>query len=43
MNDSSIDRQKANAEAFERLCSAEPVLTDLCPAIDVLPNKSLID
>ncbi len=30
----------ANARAVERLCAAEPVLTDLRPAVDVVPDMT---
>lgn len=33
-----IDRDAANDEAFARLCAAQPVLTDVRPAIEVLPG-----
>lgn len=32
------DRDAANAEAFGKLCGANPVLTDVRPAIDVVPG-----
>ena len=35
-----IDRQAANEEAFRRLGAAEPVLTDVRPAIEVLPGMT---
>lgn len=34
----SSSREVANREAFHCLCSAEPVLTDVQPAIDVVPG-----
>ena len=37
---SDIDRVAANRTAFERLCGAEPVLVDLGPAIEHLPEMS---
>ena len=37
---SEIDRAAANRTAFERLCSAEPVLVALGPAIEHLPGMS---
>ena len=37
---SEIDRVAANRTAFERLCGAEPVLVDLGPAIEHLPEMS---
>ena len=37
---SEIDRDAANRAAFERLCAAEPVLVDLGPAIEHLPDMS---
>lgn len=42
----TIDRTRAqaNAEALKRLCAADPVVTDVAPAADVLPgyHKNLI-
>jgi hypothetical protein len=37
-------RDEANAEAVRRLCAASPVVTDVAPALDVLPGytKNLI-
>ena len=37
---SKDERTKANWEVFERMCKSEPILTDLKPAIDVLPNMT---
>ena len=37
---SSIDRDAANAEAFRRLDQSDPVLTDIRPALDVLPGMA---
>ncbi|MEE2662339.1 MAG: DUF1116 domain-containing protein [Pseudomonadota bacterium] len=37
---SKDERTKANCEVFERMCKSEPILTDLKPAIDVLPNMT---
>lgn len=37
---SDIDRVAANETAFQRLCSTEPVLVDLGPAIEHLPGMS---
>ena len=37
---SSIDRDAANAEAFRRLDRSDPVLSDIRPAIDVLPGMA---
>ncbi|MDZ4735166.1 MAG: DUF1116 domain-containing protein [Rhodospirillaceae bacterium] len=34
----SVDRTRANKEAFDRLCAAEPVVVDVRPAIDVAPG-----
>ena len=34
------DRNAANQEAFERLCAADPVLTDIRSAIEVLPGMT---
>ena len=36
----SIDRNTANDEAFKRMCAAEPVLTDVGSALDVLPGMT---
>lgn len=33
-------RTNANLRAFERLCAADPVLTDVQPAIDVVPGMT---
>ncbi|MEQ8666283.1 MAG: DUF1116 domain-containing protein [Rhodospirillales bacterium] len=33
-------REQANRQAFEKLCSADPVLTDVRPAIEVVPGMS---
>jgi hypothetical protein len=33
-------RERANRETFERLCSADPLLEDIRPAIDVLPGMT---
>ena len=33
-------REQANAEAHRRLCSAEPVLIDILPAVEALPGLS---
>ncbi len=33
-------QQRANAEAVERICAAEPVLIDVRPAIDVVPGMT---
>ena len=35
-----IDRCTANDKAFKRLCAAEPVLTDVGSALDVLPGMT---
>ena len=35
-----IDQKAANQQAFERLCSADPVLTDVVPGIEVLPGMT---
>lgn len=40
MSSIETSRQKANAEAFARLTGAEPILKDLCAAIDVLPGMT---
>src|SRR5690348_15210361 len=32
--------ERANAEAVERICSAEPVLVDVRPALDVVPGMT---
>jgi hypothetical protein len=37
---SAEGRNAANREAFERLCAADPVLTDVQPAIDVVPGMT---
>ena len=37
---SPIDRDAANAEAFRRLDRSDPVLSDIRPAIDVLPGMA---
>ncbi len=37
---SSIDTDAANAEAFRRLDQSDPVLTDIRPGIEVLPNMA---
>jgi hypothetical protein len=37
---SAKGRNAANREAFERLCAADPVLTDVQPAIDVVPGMT---
>ena len=34
------DRDTANQQAFARLCAADPVLTDIRPAIEVLPGMT---
>jgi Protein of unknown function (DUF1116) len=34
------DRERANRLAFERMTSADPVLTDIRPAIDVVPGMT---
>ena len=36
----AADRNQANNEAFERLCRAEPVVTDVLPTIDVAPGMT---
>ena len=36
----STPREQANAEAHRRLCSAEPVLIDILPAVEALPGLS---
>ncbi len=33
-------REKANKAAFERLCTSDPVVKDVVPAIDVLPGMT---
>jgi len=33
-------REAANRQAFERLCAADPVLTDVQPAIEVVPGMT---
>lgn len=33
-------REKVNAEAFKRLCESEPVLEDVRPALEVLPDMT---
>lgn len=33
-------RERANAEALERLWEAEPVLVDVCPALEVVPGMT---
>tara|TARA_B100000686_G_C16773268_1_gene966662 strand:+ start:813 stop:2060 length:1248 start_codon:yes stop_codon:yes gene_type:complete len=33
-------REEANEVVFDRMCNSKPVLTDLRPAIDVLPNMT---
>jgi len=33
-------RTKANREVFNRMCKSDPILTDLKPAIDALPNMT---
>lgn len=33
-------RQQANKTAFERLCTSDPVVKDVVPAIDVLPGMT---
>ena len=33
-------RQAANREAFDRLCAADPVLTDVRPALEVVPGMT---
>ena len=38
MTESSSQRHAANAAAFERLCAADPILTDVLPAVDVVPG-----
>lgn len=40
MAHSTERRNAANREAFGRLCAAEPVLTDVRPAIDVVPGMT---
>lgn len=35
-----LTREEANAQAFERLTQADPVLVDVRPAIDVLPGMT---
>ena len=34
----STRREQANAEAFRRLCAAEPILVDILPAADAVPG-----
>lgn len=36
----TVATEQANAEALERLCSAEPVLVDVRPAIEVVPGMT---
>ena len=36
----AADRNQANKEAFERLCRAEPVVTDVLPTIEVAPGMT---
>ena len=36
----SRDRARANAEAVERLCAADPVVVDVQPALQVIPGYS---
>lgn len=36
----SVDRHRANAEVVERLVSADPVLVDVKPAIEVVPGMA---
>lgn len=40
MGNTASLREKANAEAFRRLCDSEPVLEDVRPAIEVLPGMT---
>ncbi|MCZ6719940.1 MAG: DUF1116 domain-containing protein [Proteobacteria bacterium] len=40
MSQTSERREKANAEAFKRLCESEPVLEDVRPGIEVLPGMT---
>ena len=40
MSEIKIDRNTANKETFERLCTSEPVLKAIAPAIDVLPGMT---
>src|SRR2546428_2080133 len=35
-----VSQERANAEAVERIGAAEPVLTDISPAIDVVPGMT---
>lgn len=35
-----IDRNAANKEVYERLCSSDPVLKSIAPAIEVLPGMT---
>ena len=34
----STRRERANVEAHRRLCSADPVLIDILPALEALPG-----
>jgi hypothetical protein len=36
----TVDRDKANATALERLCGSEPVLVDVRPALEVVPGMT---
>jgi hypothetical protein len=36
----SARREQANAEAYRRLCSAEPILIDIAPASEVVPGMA---
>jgi hypothetical protein len=36
----TVDRDKANATALERLCGSEPVLVDVRPALEVVPDMT---
>ncbi|MEC7489894.1 MAG: DUF1116 domain-containing protein [Pseudomonadota bacterium] len=37
---SKDERTEANQEVFRRMCASEPVLTDLRPSLEVLPNMT---
>ena len=34
----STRRERANAEAYRRLCAADPILIDILPALEALPG-----
>jgi hypothetical protein len=40
MVDTDAQREAANAEALSRICSAEPVLTEVRPALEVVPGMT---